>query len=172
MSKNNYKNKEDNIEKTFTGTNQGKTKNDKSVEDSKNKIEENAKIKESMISTESKDVESNDGNNKSTDVELDENGEEIVIIRKKERNPIIKFIVGFLVFLVVAYVTLFAIGFTMGLMRIKPPTIDENVWQNKWSEVTGNDKEAPDELEPANKESEKTDTSNEWILSSGFVKIS
>lgn len=159
MSKNNYNSKEENIEKTFTENIQYETKNNERVEDSKNEIEESTKIEEDLKHSVPKN--SDNENNQSTDVEIDENGEEIVIIRKKERNPIIKFVIGFFVFLIVAYVTLFAIGFTMGLMRMKPPTIDENVWQNKWSEVTGNDEEAPDELEPANKETKNSNPSDE-----------
>jgi len=77
--------------------------------------------------------------------------EEIVIIYKKERNPIVKFVLGFVSFVVIAYVSLFAIGFTMGLMKIQPPNIDEQVLSNKWSELTGNEEETPSELEPAEK---------------------
>lgn len=78
-----------------------------------------------------------------------EEDEEIVVVYKKERNPIIKFILGFVAFLLVAYVALFAIGFTMGLMKIEPPNMDPQVATNKWEEITGKKEETPNELEPA-----------------------
>lgn len=76
--------------------------------------------------------------------------EEEIIIYKKERNPVLKFAIGFVVFLVIAFVTLYAVGFTMGLMRIEPPNLDSNVVTNKWAELTGEEQTtAPNELEPA-----------------------
>lgn len=76
--------------------------------------------------------------------------EEETVIYKKERNPVLKFVIGFFVFLVLAFVTLYAVGFTMGLMRIEPPNLDSDVVTNKWAELTGEEQTpAPNELEPA-----------------------
>lgn len=76
--------------------------------------------------------------------------EEEIVIYKKERNPVLKFVIGFVIFLVIVFVTLYAVGFTMGLMKIEPPNLDSEVFTNKWAELTGEEESAPpNELEPA-----------------------
>lgn len=76
--------------------------------------------------------------------------EEEIVIYKKERNPVLKFVIGFVIFLVLAFITLYAVGFTMGLMRIEPPNLDSEVFTNKWAELTGEEQsDPPNELELA-----------------------
>lgn len=88
-------------------------------------------------------------------VNADENlstDDDVVFIHKKERNPIVKFLIGFVIFVVSAFIVLFAVGFMMGLMGKEVPTLDSQVLQNKWEDVTGGESEPtepPSELEPA-----------------------
>lgn len=87
--------------------------------------------------------------------EIDDSAEEVsteeeIVIYKKERNPVLKFVIGFVIFLVLAFITLYAVGFTMGLMKIEPPNLDSDVVTNKWAELTGEEQsDPPNELEPA-----------------------
>ena len=71
--------------------------------------------------------------------------QDIEIIYKKEKNPILKFLLGFVIFLVIAYFTLFITGFIMGWMGIHPPTIDNNVFVNQWEKATGNEQNEQNE---------------------------
>lgn len=95
----------------------------------------------------------NDNTPESTD-------DDVEIIYKKEKNPIVKFLLGFLIFVVIAYIILFITGFVMGWMGINPPTLDNEVLTNQWEKVTGegDNTEPPSELE---KKSPEADNENE-----------
>lgn len=121
-------------------SNQDETKNDNKKLDATD---------EHINNESSKRVESNEESvSKNSDTDQD-----VEIIYKKERNPIVKFLLGFLIFVITAYILLFATGFIMGWMGMRPPSLDNNVIINQWEKATG---QTDDETEPPSEVQKKT----------------
>lgn len=113
-------------------------------------------------SSEIYDANKMDDLDKSAD-DSDSTDDDVEIIYKKEMNPILKLFIGFTVFTVIAVIGLFIAGFTMGLMGINPPTIDNNVITNQWEKATGTGEESepPSELQKKKPSPQPSDNANE-----------
>lgn len=83
----------------------------------------------------------------STEKHDNEDDKNVTIIYKKEK-PLLKITLWFIGLVVTAIVLLFISGFIMGLLDIRPPTIDSQIAQNQWDKANGKETtEPPSELE-------------------------
>lgn len=71
-----------------------------------------------------------------------EDSDDVEIIYKKE-NPILKVFLWTLGLTVSAIVLLFVIGFVMGLLDIRPPTLDEQIVNNQVDKIQGKESTEP-----------------------------
>lgn len=140
-------------------SNQDETKNDNKKLDATDEHINNES------SEETEPYEENLNSKKENTSKNNDDDQDVEIIYKKERNPIVKFLLGFLIFVITAYVLLFATGFIMGWMGMRPPSLDNNVIVNQWEKATGqtdDETEPPSEVQkksPDNKETENAEQS-------------